>query len=152
MALDRQNTGPAILRICIGLFFVFEAIGKIRWVTNASLLGDQLSGWSKAASAGSISQWYLQTVALPGVAYFARLVPLGEISSGLAMILGFWTPFAAFIAFFMALNFLIASGAIFKYSFLTNGYGLPVLGSTLALVFSGSRGKMKNLKLKREKS
>jgi uncharacterized membrane protein YphA (DoxX/SURF4 family) len=151
MAIDRQPTGLTILRICIGVFFVFEAIGKVRWFTNASLLGDQLSGWSNAASGGSISQWYLQTVALPGVRYFARLVPLGEMSSGLAMILGFWTPAAAFIAFFMALNFLIASGAIFKYSFLTNGYGLPVLGSTLALVFSGSRGKAKNLKLKREK-
>jgi hypothetical protein len=51
----------------------------------------------------------------------------------------------------MALNFQIASGVIFKYSFLTNGYGLPVLGSTLALVLSGSRGKTKNLKVKREK-
>jgi hypothetical protein len=37
----------------------------------------------------------------------------------------------------MALNFHVASGALFKYSFLTNGYGLPVLGSTLALVFAG---------------
>jgi len=151
MAFDRQRTGLTILRVSIGAFFVFEGLRKIGWFTNASLLGDQLAGWSQAASAGSISQWYLQKIAVPGVAYFARLVPLGEMSSGLAMILGFWTPLAAFIAFFMALNFQIASGVIFTFGFLTNGYGLPVLGGTLALVFSGSRGKTKNLQLKREK-
>jgi hypothetical protein len=39
----------------------------------------------------------------------------------------------------MALNFQIASGAVFRYSFLTSGYGLPVLGSTLALALGGTR-------------
>ncbi|MBI3400530.1 MAG: DoxX family protein [Acidobacteria bacterium] len=150
MAIDRQRAGITILRICIGVFFVFEGIGKIGWFTNSSLLADQLSGWTKAAAAGSISQWYLQTIAVPGAAYFARLVPLGEMSAGLAMIAGFWTPLAAFVAFFMALNFQIAGGTIFKYSFLANGYGLPVLGSTLALALAGGK-KSKKLKVKTEK-
>ena len=39
----------------------------------------------------------------------------------------------------MALNFQFASGALFKYSILTSGYGLPVLGSTLALAVGGVR-------------
>ena len=39
----------------------------------------------------------------------------------------------------MALNFQIASGAVFKYSFLTSGYGFPVLGSTLGLTVGGVR-------------
>jgi hypothetical protein len=39
----------------------------------------------------------------------------------------------------MVLNIHIASGAIFTYSFLTNGYGLPVLGATLALAIGGVR-------------
>ena len=39
----------------------------------------------------------------------------------------------------MALNFQIASGAVFRYSFLSSGYGLPVLGSTVAPMFGGSR-------------
>jgi hypothetical protein len=48
----------------------------------------------------------------------------------------------------MALNFHVASGALFQYSFLTNGYGLPVLGSTLALALAGSRKGTKKLKVK----
>ena len=139
MALDRQGTGLAILRICIGIFFVFESFLKIRWFGDSSILGNQFAGWASAAPAGSIGAWYLHRIAMPGVGLFARLVPLGEFCCGMALIVGFWTSLVAFIAFFMALNFQIASGALFKYSFLTSGYGLPVLGSTLALALGGVR-------------
>jgi uncharacterized membrane protein YphA (DoxX/SURF4 family) len=139
MAIDRQGTGLAILRVFIGVFFLFEGIGKYRWFMNTSLLAGQLSGWMQAASPGSMQHQYLDRLAIPYTMIFARLVPLGEILSGLALILGFWTPIVAFVAFFMALNFAFASGALFKFSFLSSGYGLPVLGSTLALVFGGIR-------------
>lgn len=137
MAIDRQGIGLALLRICIGVFFIFEGLGKIRWFADTSVLAARFADWTQAAAAGSVSHWYLARIAQPGLAVFARLVPLGEIVSGIALVLGFWTPFFAFVAFFMALNFNIASGALFKYSFLTNGYGLPVLGSTLALAVGG---------------
>ena len=139
MALDRQGTGLAILRICIGIFFLFEGIGKIRWFTDTSLLAGQLAGWAQAVPAASWSHLYLERVALPHSTLFARLVPLGEMVSGLALIGGVWTPLFALVAFFMALNFQFASGALFKYSVLTSGYALPVLGSTLALALGGVR-------------
>ena len=139
MAIDRQGTGLALLRVCIGTFFIFEGINKIRWFTNTSLLADQLRGWAQAVPAASWSHAYLERVALPYASLFARLVPLGEITSGVALVAGFWTPFFALVAFFMALNFQFGSGALFKYAFFTSGYGLPVLGSTLALAFGGVR-------------
>jgi uncharacterized membrane protein YphA (DoxX/SURF4 family) len=138
MAVDRPRLGLTVLRVCIGVFFVFEGLGKIRWFTDSSILTSTFAEWSRSAPPGSIAQMYLERVAVPGAAIFARLVPLGEITSGLALIAGFMTPLFAFVAFFMALNFQIASGAVFKYSFLTSGYGLPVLGSTLALMLAGS--------------
>jgi uncharacterized membrane protein YphA (DoxX/SURF4 family) len=147
VAIDRQRAGLTILRICIGVFFIFEGIGKIRWFTDTSILAGQFAGWSQAAAAGSVNRWYLEHIAVPGVSIFARLVPLGEIVSGAALVVGFWTPMFAFIAFFMALNFQIASGAVFKYSFLTSGYGLPVLGATLALAL-GSPRKPRSMKMK----
>jgi uncharacterized membrane protein YphA (DoxX/SURF4 family) len=139
MAIDRQGTGLALLRVCIGVFFLFEGIGKIGWVTHPLLLAGQLAGWAQAGPPGSWSHVYLERVAMPYSSIFARLVPLGEITSGLALIAGFWTSFFALVAFFMALNFQFAAGALFKYSILTSGYGLPVLGSTLGLAVGGVR-------------
>jgi uncharacterized membrane protein YphA (DoxX/SURF4 family) len=139
MAIDRQGTALSILRICIGVFFLFEGIGKIAWLTNGSILSGQLAGWSQAVPAASWSHAYLERVAIPYASYFARMVPLGEMVSGAALIAGFWTPFFALVAFFMAFTFQFASGALFKYSILTSGYGLPVLGATLALVVGGVR-------------
>jgi len=145
MAVDRSRLGLAVLRICIGVFFIFEGLGKIRWLTNSSMLAAQFADWATSAPSGSIAQAYLQRIAVPGVAVFARLVPLGELSCGLALVAGVWTPLAAFVAFFMALNFQIASGALFTYSFLTSGYGLPVLGSTLALTLAGSPARARKI-------
>jgi uncharacterized membrane protein YphA (DoxX/SURF4 family) len=139
MAIDRQGTGLALLRICIGVFFIFEGLAKIRWFVDPSILAGQFAGWSNAAAPGSVSAWYLSRIALPGLPYFARLVPLGEICSGVALVVGFWTPVFALVAFFMALNFQVASGAVFKYSFLSSPYGLPVLGATLGLTMGGVR-------------
>jgi uncharacterized membrane protein YphA (DoxX/SURF4 family) len=112
-------------------------VGKLRWLTDTSVLAAQLSAWQHAAPAGSISARYLSGFAIPHVAVFARLVPLGEIVCGLAMTLGIWTSFFAFVAFFMALNFHVAGGTLFHYAFLTNPFGLPVLGGALALAVGG---------------
>ncbi len=139
MAIDRQGSGLTVLRICLGVFFLFEGIGKLRWLTDASILEGRFSGWLAEAAVGSPSQWYLAHVAVPGTEIFARLVPLGELAAGVALLLGIWTPLAAFLAFFMVMNIHVASGLLFKYAFLTNGYGLPVVGGTLALAIGGIR-------------
>lgn len=128
--------GLTAARILIGVFFVFEAAGKVGWLADPGLLGNQLNGWLQNAN-NPYSRWYLQTMAIPGVAIFARLVMLGEFSAGIALVLGVWTRLAALVALLMVLNFHFASSAIFKYSFLTSGYGLPVVGCLVALAIGG---------------
>src|ERR1700719_5424405 len=114
MAVDRHGTGLAIIRIALGVVFVALGVTKYRWFLDKSILAGQFEQWLHAAPPGSVSRWYLGHVAMPGLAFFARLVPLGEICSGVALVLGFWTPLVAFIAFFMAVNYQVASGAIFR--------------------------------------
>lgn len=139
MAFDRQGTGLATTRVLLGVFLLFEGLGKWRWLADTSILAGYFSRWLESAAPGSMSRFYLEHVAVPNLAIFARIVPLGEICSGIALVVGFWTPLVAFLAFFMVLNIHVASGAIFKFSFLTLGSGLPVLGSTLGLVIGGVR-------------
>ena len=138
MAFDRPRAGLTVLRISLGVFFLFEGIGKLRWFGNSGILAAQLTGWAQTVPPQSMVGRYLTHIALPWVAYFARLVPLGELTCGVTLITGYATSLFALIAFFMALNFQFASAALFKYSFLTSGYGLPVLGGTLALALAGS--------------
>jgi uncharacterized membrane protein YphA (DoxX/SURF4 family) len=139
MAIDRQGIGLTIVRMFLGVFFIFMGVRKYQWFFDTSILADQFNGWLEASPPGTISHWYLEHIAVPGLAAFARLVPLGELASGVALLIGFWTPIFALIAFFMVLNFAVASGVIFTYGYLTNGYGLPVLGSTLGLAVGGVR-------------
>ena len=139
MAFDRHGIGLTLLRILLGVFFFFQGLSNLPWLLDPSPLSQQFAAWQHSAGAGSVSALYLQRVAIPFAAVLARLVPLAEIGSGLAMIVGFWTAFFAFIALVMVVNFHIASGAIFTYGFLRNPYGLPVLGGTLALALGGVR-------------
>jgi uncharacterized membrane protein YphA (DoxX/SURF4 family) len=111
----------------------------LRWFADPSILATQLAGWHQAVGAGSLSATYLERFAIPYATIFARLVPLGELCAGIGLVIGFWTPLFALIAFFMAFNFQFASGALSKTSFLSSGYGLPVLGSTLGLAIGGVR-------------
>jgi uncharacterized membrane protein YphA (DoxX/SURF4 family) len=136
MAANTQARGLTALRLLLGVFFLFEGLGKIGWLTDPSPLLAQLTGYLQTAN-----QWnraYLETVCIPGAAVFARLVLFGELATGTALILGAYTRYAAIAAFLMVLNIHFASGAIFQYRFLTNGFGLPVLGGLLALAIGGA--------------
>lgn len=131
-----QRYGLAILRIMVGVFFLFHGIERLRWLVDSGPLAAQVAQFMKEAT--SLNRWYVERL-LPGLPVFARLVVLGELSAGLALIAGFWTRLAAGSAFLMVLNFHVAGGTLFHYAFLTNGYGLPVLGALLALTFGGGR-------------
>ncbi len=131
-----QAWGLTTLRLCLGVFFLFEAISKIGWFASSAVLRSRLTEWVEMVPA--ISRAYINNVCLPGAEIFARLVPLGEFSVATALLLGGYTRLAAVLALLMVLNFHFASGVMFQYSYLTNGYGLPVLGGLLALAFGGT--------------
>ncbi|MEO8258525.1 MAG: DoxX family membrane protein [Acidobacteriota bacterium] len=141
MAIDRQGTGLMIIRLCLGVFFIVTAYGKLRgrWYIDSSILKGQFDLWLQNAAPGSISQAYLQRFAIPSVAVLSRLVPTAEFICGAAMLVGFRTSIFALIAFVLVLNYHIASGAIAEAGFLANRSGLPVLGSTLGLAVGGIR-------------
>ncbi|MBK5298961.1 MAG: DoxX family membrane protein [Vicinamibacteria bacterium] len=126
-----------VLSLCMGVFFLFMGLDKAAWLGDPGLLTTQLRGWHDAAPAPS--RWYLETVAIPGAPVFARLVPVGELAVGVALIAGFRVRLAAVAGLFMVLNFHFAMGVLLRYSYLWNGYGPPVLGGLLALAIGGAR-------------
>jgi uncharacterized membrane protein YphA (DoxX/SURF4 family) len=129
--------GMRVLSVSMGVFLLFMGIDKLGWFTDGgAFLSRRLYEWVEDVPA--VAQWYLRTIAIPGIPVFSKLVPLGELLTGAALIAGFRVRIGAAVALLMVLNFHFASGVIFLYSYLTNGYGLPVLGGLLALAIGGT--------------
>jgi len=133
--MSREKVALLAVRIALGVFFIFEGWDKLPWMTNPGLLATALQKW--ADTGVPISRSYIETILIPGVSVFARLVFLGEIATGLALLSGVWLRPAAIIAFLMVLNIHFAHSSIFQYGFLSKGDGLPILGGLLALAIAG---------------
>ena len=143
-ARARAASGPGgglafrLLAIAVGVFFLGMCSSKIAWVIDSDILLQKFQ-MIFLPKAPPIVRWYLETVCIPGTPLFARLVPLGELAAGTALILGFWTRMAAFAAFLMVLNFQFATSAFWSIDFLRDGSGLPLLGALLALAINRAR-------------
>jgi uncharacterized membrane protein YphA (DoxX/SURF4 family) len=131
-----QAAGLLMIRVSVGIYLFFLGLNKASWLLDSTPLANQLSIWF--AQATPASRWYLERI-MPGIPLFARLVPLGEMVGGLALVFGFWTRLAAGLSFLMVLNFQLAGEAMFKYAYLTDAKGLPLLGALLALAIGGGR-------------
>jgi uncharacterized membrane protein YphA (DoxX/SURF4 family) len=128
--------GLRVLSIMMGAFLVFMGLDKISWLTDDGVLAGRFREWLETAPAAS--RWYLENVAIPGTPVFARLVPLAEMTAGAALVCGVKVRLAAALALVMVANFHFASDLLFHYSYLTNPYGLPVMGGLLALAIGGT--------------
>ena len=135
--LNSSADGLRLLSVVLGIFLICMGYGKLGWAVDSSLLEDQLRAWWGPAP--TISKWYIDWFAMPGVPLFARLVLLGELSTGLALVVGYRPRLAALAALLMVLNFHFAMGLLFTSEYLTNGYALPVVGGLAALAVGARR-------------
>jgi uncharacterized membrane protein YphA (DoxX/SURF4 family) len=135
-----NDPAPAALRalaLLLGLFFLFQGLNKLPWLLDSGILAERFQNWSRDAVPSQ--RWYIETIAMPGVPLFARLVPLAEVSTGLSLVVGFWPRLVAGLALAMVANFHFALGSYFSPEFLIDGAGLPVMGGLLALTIGGAR-------------
>jgi uncharacterized membrane protein YphA (DoxX/SURF4 family) len=121
----------------MGVFLLCMGLDKFGWLTDSAPLVRTLQGWR--GDAQPFVLWYLDVIAIPGAPVFARVVTLAELAAGAALIVGARVRLIAMLALLMVLNFHVASDVIFHYDYLTNGYGLPVVGGLAALALSGTR-------------
>ena len=110
-----------LARLYVGYSWLTSGFGKLgnpAWVTT----GDALKGfWQSAATIPATGKppitfdWYREFIALllagNHYVWFAKLIVFGEITLGIALILGAFTGFAAFLGGFMNWNFMMAGTA-----------------------------------------
>ena len=130
-----EGVGLRTLSMCIGVFLILMSGQKVGWLIDSAALMSELERWRGLTSGSSL--WYLEAVCIPYAPLFARIVPLAEFAAGAALVVGFNIRVTAGLALLMVLNFHFASGIMFTFGYLTNGYGPPVVGSLLALAIGG---------------
>jgi len=124
-----------VLSLAMGVFLLFMGLDKAEWFLDGGLLTQQLQGWRGMVR--PFARWYLDTIALPAAPVFARVVPTAELAAGTAIILGVGVRPVAALALLMVVNFHVASDVMFRYEYLWNAYGPPVLGALAALAIGG---------------
>ena len=125
-----------VLRVSLGVFLLAKALDKLAWFGDPNILAAKLQAF--LAKATPANRWWVLLL-IPGTALFARLVPAGEIAAGISFIAGRHTRPAAILAFLMILNFHLATGALLRWDFATDGQAFPVLGGLLAIALVGDR-------------
>ena len=135
-----------LLRVLLGVFMFFFGLDKASWLLDATPLATQLSSW--LLDAPPASRWYLERI-IPGAPVFARAVPLGAMLGGIALALGFWTRIAAAVSLVVVLSLQLGAGSMFRYAYLMDASGLPLVGGLLALMIGGERRKRKTKSEKR---
>jgi uncharacterized membrane protein YphA (DoxX/SURF4 family) len=139
VSTDRVTTATAhvpaawrVLGIGMGVFFIAMSVNKIAWLSHPELLLDRFVRWAPLAS--SAVRWYLEHVAIPAAPLLARAIPVGEMSVGIAFILGIYVRPAAALALFLVLNFHFGTSAFFAWEFLRDGTGPPVIAALIAML------------------
>jgi uncharacterized membrane protein YphA (DoxX/SURF4 family) len=126
----------AVLRVSLGIFMLAKGLDKLAWFLHPNILAVKLNAF--LAKATPANRWWV-TLLIPGVAVFARLVPLGELTAGVALVFGRLTRLAAILALLMILNFHLATGALFHTAFFSDGQAFPVMGGLLAIALAARR-------------
>ena len=118
---QRLQVALGLLRIAAGISLLGPGLSKLGWFAHPQL-ESILANWAQHAPNGLV-HGYLHFL-LPHHAGLARLAALGELGLGTLLILGFFTPVAAVLAFVMVAQFHFASGAMFQENYLIGQNGL----------------------------
>jgi uncharacterized membrane protein YphA (DoxX/SURF4 family) len=114
---------------------------------DSTPLAAQLSSW--LLDAPPASRWYLERI-IPGAPALARAVPLGAMLGGLALVAGFWTRMAALLSLVVILSLQIGAGSMFRFAYLMDASGLPLVGALLALIIGGETRRNEKRRTKNE--
>lgn len=107
-----------VIRLYLGYEWISSGLGKLgspAW--TGAQAGAAVTGFAQGALAKTGGDhpdvtgwyaWFLQNVVVPNAGIFGWLVTLGELSVGVALILGALTGIAAFFGIMMNANYLLA--------------------------------------------
>jgi uncharacterized membrane protein YphA (DoxX/SURF4 family) len=131
----------AAFRILVGAMWIAHALPKfLHPATFMPPNGFMAQLVAKGTQHGShVFAPFLANVVTPNIALFAELVRLGELLTGVALVLGLFTRFAGLVGIFLPIMYLGAKGPLLSYETLaTPDFSILVL-SAINLVLPTGR-------------
>jgi uncharacterized membrane protein YphA (DoxX/SURF4 family) len=119
----------AIFRIYTGAFWLMHGIPKFTHGQDFMPPTGMMTGFINNAITHTSGpyQWFLTNIVLQNASLFAELVRLGEVVTGLLLILGLFTRAGAVIGILLSLNYLTASGDLAHLTVLLSGLNSAAL-------------------------
>lgn len=105
---SRPQQALTLLRVAVGLYFLFQGYQKFSSPQFEATLGSTLKTWA-AHNPVPFYKHFLTNIAIPNAAHLATWVTDGELAVGLSYTLGWLIRFSAPLAMLMNLNFLLAA-------------------------------------------
>jgi thiosulfate dehydrogenase [quinone] large subunit len=106
--------GLALLRIGFGLYFLSQAIDKLKnnWLSDPAAMAQFVSGLLQRGMTEPFYRPFLEGVVLPHGLLFSQLVTIGELLVGVSLILGLLTRLGALGSSFLVLNYMLMKGLL----------------------------------------
>lgn len=122
--------GMAWVRILIGALWLNGGIEKLLNPDFPGQFAQSLEAGGFVSQAPPFFRSFMEGTVVPNAELFAQLVRLGELSVGVALILGLLTNFAAIGSIFLSINILLSQGGVR----LGSGLGSPEFMNVNVLV------------------
>jgi uncharacterized membrane protein YphA (DoxX/SURF4 family) len=131
----------ALVRVVTGVAWIAHALPK--FLDSASFMPPDGS-ISKLVTTGMqqgshVYQPFLANVVAPNIALFAELVRLGEMLTGIVLVLGVFTRFGGLVGMFLTLNYMAAKGPVVTSSQLASADFSMFLLSAIQLLLPTGR-------------
>lgn len=122
--------GMAWVRILVGAVWLNGGIEKLLNPDFPGQFAQSLEAGGFVSQAPPFFRSFMEGTVVPNAELFAQLVRLGELSVGVALILGLLTNFAAIGSIFLSINILLSQGGVR----LGSGLGSPEFMNVNVLV------------------
>ena len=131
-----HNIQILIMRLAIAGLFFSISLEKYHegWLTSSEHLLESLNGYHKEATGTQLT--YLNTVAVPYVGLWTKLITIGELSLAVSLFTGLLVRFSAAAGIFMILNFHAANGNLFSLHFFGTPWGALLIAGLFVMLLA----------------
>lgn len=136
--MELRNVQVFLLRLALAGLFLHLGFEKYAdgWLHTPQPLADDLASYRAHATGAQLA--YLDAVAIPYEALWAKLMTIGEFAVGVSLLLGLLARLGSCAGIVMVLNFHAANGNLFSVNMIASPWAALLLAGLLVTLLAGA--------------